>query len=74
MRETGASSARSEHRGRGREQRGQGRGKLPCVVPCAVRVLKPALTSFMHVSCHVHQPWRQRQEVARGDGHLRHHR
>ena len=44
-------SALGEHRGRGREQRGQGRGKLPNVVPCAVCVLKPTLTSIMrHVT------------------------
>ena len=46
---------------------------MPCVVPCAVRVLKPALTSFMHVSCHVNQACRRKQEVARGGGHLRRH-
>ena len=42
-------------------------------MPCGVRVLKPTLTSFMHVSCHVNQASRQRQEVARGDGHLQRH-
>ena len=40
-------------------------------MPCAVRVLKPAVTSFMHVSCHVNQAWRRKQEVARGGGRTR---
>ena len=40
-----------------------------CRAPCAVQ--KPTLTSFMRVSCHVNQAWSRRQEVARGDGHLR---
>ena len=46
---------------------------MPCVVPCAVRVQKPTLTSIMLVSCHVNQAWSRRQEVAWGDGHLRRH-
>ena len=39
------------------------RNNWRCVVPCAVRVQKPTLTSFKHVSCHVNQAWRRRQEV-----------
>ena len=44
----------------------------------AVRRARPETDSdlihrLMHVSCHVNQAWRRRQEVARGGGHLRRH-
>ena len=72
-------SRERERRGRqGHAQRresteGEGGSRGGRVGDSAVRVQKPNVISFMRVSCHVNQAWSRRQEVARGDGHLRRH-
>ena len=52
----------------------EGAGQGIVAMRCAVRRARPETDSdVMHVSCHVNQAWRRRQEEARGDGHLRRH-